>query len=159
MKKEQQRLLGACQQMLSHIARIGGALGFRLIFCTQYPTGDTLPRQVKQNSDAKLGFRLPTQTASSVVIDEAGLETIKSIPGRAIFKTDRLTEIQVPYISNEMMWEHLKDMRWRNMRMQTHMQINRQMAILATIRKLQFATRRHLMSIHEMGGIKMQIEF
>ena len=27
--------------MLSHIARIGGALGFRLIFCTQYPTGDT----------------------------------------------------------------------------------------------------------------------
>ncbi|MBW3216562.1 hypothetical protein KZC64_23665, partial [Salmonella enterica subsp. enterica serovar Javiana] len=89
-------------------ARIGGALGFRLIFCTQYPTGDTLPRQVKQNSDAKLGFRLPTQTASSVVIDEAGLETIESIPGRAIFKTDRLTEIQVPYISNEMMWEHLK---------------------------------------------------
>ncbi|KAB2419281.1 MULTISPECIES: FtsK/SpoIIIE domain-containing protein [Bacillus cereus group] len=108
MKKEQQRLLGACQQMLSHIARIGGALGFRLIFCTQYPTGDTLPRQVKQNSDAKLGFRLPTQTASNVVIDEPGLESIKSIPGRAIFKTDRLTEIQVPYISNEVMWNYLK---------------------------------------------------
>ncbi|OUA51438.1 FtsK/SpoIIIE domain-containing protein [Bacillus thuringiensis] len=108
MKKEQQKLLGACQQMLSHIARIGGALGFRLIFCTQYPTGDTLPRQVKQNSDAKLGFRLPTQTASGVVIDESGLESIKSIPGRAIFKTDRLTEIQVPYISNEIMWKHLK---------------------------------------------------
>ena len=108
MKKEKQKLLGACQQMLSHIARIGGALGFRLIFCTQYPTGDTLPRQVKQNSDAKLGFRLPTQTASGVVIDESGLESIKSIPGRAIFKTDRLTEIQVPYISNEIMWKHLK---------------------------------------------------
>ncbi|KXY21210.1 FtsK/SpoIIIE domain-containing protein [Bacillus sp. FSL K6-0067] len=108
MKKEQQKLLRACQQMLSHIARIGGALGFRLIFCTQYPTGDTLPRQVKQNSDAKLGFRLPTQTASGVVIDESGLESIKSIPGRAIFKTDSLTEIQVPYISNEIMWNHLK---------------------------------------------------
>lgn len=108
MSKEQQKLLGACQQMLSHIARIGGALGFRLIFCTQYPTGDTLPRQVKQNSDAKLGFRLPTQTASQVVIDEAGLESIQSIPGRALFKTDRLTEIQVPYISNEQMWEVLK---------------------------------------------------
>ncbi|WP_041487923.1 replication-relaxation family protein [Bacillus thuringiensis] len=40
------------------------------------------------------------------------------------------------------------------MRMQTHMQINRQMAILATIRKLQFTTRRHLMSVHEMGGIR-----
>ena len=77
-------------------------------FCTQYPTGDTLPRQVKQNSDAKLGFRLPTQTASQVVIDECGLESIKSIPGRALFKTDRLTEIQVPYISNETMWNVLK---------------------------------------------------
>ena len=108
MNREQQKLLGACQQMLSHIARIGGALGFRLIFCTQYPTGDTLPRQVKQNSDAKLGFRLPTATASHVVIDEPGLETIHSIPGRAIFKTDRLTEVQVPYITNEKMWDVLK---------------------------------------------------
>ncbi|MFY0163509.1 replication-relaxation family protein [Bacillus anthracis] len=40
------------------------------------------------------------------------------------------------------------------MRMQTHLKINRQMAILATIRKLQFATRRHLMCVHEMGGIR-----
>jgi len=108
MSRERQKLLGACQQMLSYIARIGGALGFRLIFCTQYPTGDTLPRQVKQNSDARLGFRLPTQTASQVVIDEAGLEAIESVPGRALFKTDRLTEIQVPYISNEQLWEVLK---------------------------------------------------
>jgi hypothetical protein len=34
------------------------------------------------------------------------------------------------------------------------MKINRQMSILATIRKLQFATRRHLMSVHDMGGIR-----
>ncbi|WP_459503098.1 replication-relaxation family protein [Bacillus sp. C1] len=40
------------------------------------------------------------------------------------------------------------------MRMQTHIQINRHMAILATIRKLQFATRRHLMCVHDMGGIR-----
>ncbi len=30
----------------------------------------------------------------------------------------------------------------------------RQMMILATIRKLQFATRRHLMCVHNMGGIR-----
>lgn len=40
------------------------------------------------------------------------------------------------------------------MNIQSHMKINRQMAILATIRKLQFATRRHLMSVHNMGGIR-----
>ncbi|AWU53135.1 hypothetical protein DNQ11_11985 [Bacillus anthracis] len=40
------------------------------------------------------------------------------------------------------------------MNIQSHMKINRQMVILATIRKLQFATRRHLMSVHNMGGIR-----
>ncbi|MFB5555311.1 replication-relaxation family protein [Bacillus cytotoxicus] len=40
------------------------------------------------------------------------------------------------------------------MHIQTHIKINRQMAILATIRKLQFATRRHLMCVHDMGGIR-----
>jgi S-DNA-T family DNA segregation ATPase FtsK/SpoIIIE len=59
-------------------------------------------------SDAKLGFRLPTYKASEVVLDESGLETLPSLPGRAIYKTDRLTELQVPFISDEMMWEYLK---------------------------------------------------
>ena len=40
------------------------------------------------------------------------------------------------------------------MNIQSHMKINRQMAILATIRKSQFATRRHLMCVHDMGGIR-----
>ncbi len=72
--------------MLSHIARVGGALGFRIVFCTQYPTGDTLPRVVKQMANAKLGFRLPTRTASEFVIDQPGLEQLPSIPGRAIYE-------------------------------------------------------------------------
>ncbi|MCQ6344130.1 cell division protein FtsK, partial [Bacillus cereus] len=101
-------MLYMCQEMLSEIARIGGALGFRLIFCTQYPTSDTLPRQIKQNSDAKIGFRLPTVVASQVAMDESGLEELPSIPGRALFKTDRVEEIQVPYLSNKEMWNTLK---------------------------------------------------
>ncbi|PEL56103.1 cell division protein FtsK, partial [Bacillus toyonensis] len=28
--------------------------------------------------------------------------------GRAIYKTDRLTELQVPFISDKLMWKHLK---------------------------------------------------
>ena len=114
---------------------------------------------MKQNSDAKLGFRLPTQTASQVVIDEAGLEAIESVPGRALFKTDRLTEIQVPYISNEQMWDVLRQYEVKRMHIQTHIKMNRQMMILTSIRRLKFATRRHLMAIHDMGGIRMQIGF
>ncbi|MGF9831621.1 FtsK/SpoIIIE domain-containing protein [Bacillus anthracis] len=98
-----------CQYMLSYIATVSGGLGFRLILATQYPTVTSIPSVVKQMSDAKLGFRLPTRVASEVVLDEPGLEVLPSLPGRAIYKSDRLTEIQVPYISDEMMWKHLKE--------------------------------------------------
>ncbi|MGE1032756.1 FtsK/SpoIIIE domain-containing protein [Bacillus sp. GKis3/1] len=103
------KMLEECQYMLSHIARVGGALGFRIVFCTQYPTGDTLPRVVKQMANAKLGFRLPTRTASEVVIDQSGLEQLPSIPGRAIYMKGNFTVLQVPYIDDKVMWEHLKE--------------------------------------------------
>lgn len=103
------KMLEECQYMLSHIARVGGALGFRIVFCTQYPTGDTLPRVIKQMANAKLGFRLPTRTASEVVIDQSGLENLPSIPGRAIYMKENFTELQVPYIDDKVMWKHLKE--------------------------------------------------
>jgi S-DNA-T family DNA segregation ATPase FtsK/SpoIIIE len=108
MKAEEKKLMNFCQYKLSEIARLGGALGYRLVFCTQYPTGDTLPRQIKQNADAKLCFRVPTGTASDVVIDAYGAEELPSgLPGRALYKTHELKEIQVPFISDTEMWEKL----------------------------------------------------
>lgn len=108
LPKKQRDVLFLCQEMLSEVARIGGGLGFRLIFCTQYPTSDTLPRQIKQNADAKIGFRLPTAVASQVALDEPGLEDLPSLPGRALFKTDRTEEIQVPFLKDTDMWGLLK---------------------------------------------------
>ncbi|MBD8076510.1 FtsK/SpoIIIE domain-containing protein [Bacillus thuringiensis] len=108
LPREQNKMLEECQYMLSHIARVGGALGFRIIFCTQYPTADTLPRVIKQMANAKIGFRLPTRVASEVVIDQSGLENLPSIQGRAIYMKEDLTEIQVPYIDDKVMWKHLK---------------------------------------------------
>jgi DNA segregation ATPase FtsK/SpoIIIE, S-DNA-T family len=97
-----------CQSKLSRIAAVGGALGYRLIFATQYPTADTLPRQIKQNADAKISFRLPSGYASGVAIDDYGAEELPSdIKGRALFKTHELKEMQVPFISHEQMWERL----------------------------------------------------
>lgn len=109
LPKGQNQMLEQCQYMLSHIARVGGALVFRIVFCTQYPTGDTLPRVVKQMANAKLGFRLPTRTASEVVVDQSGLENLSSVPGRAIYMKEDFTELQVPYIDDKIMWEHLKE--------------------------------------------------
>lgn len=90
-----------CEHILAEIARIGGGLGYRLIFATQYPTADTLPRQIKQNADARLCFRLQTDVASQVVLDENGAEDLPLIKGRAIYRTDRKVIVQAPLIEND----------------------------------------------------------
>lgn len=108
MDKDHKKLLSHCQRLLSEISRLGGALGFRLVYCTQYPVADTLPRQIKMNSDAKLTFRLSTGYASQVAIDEKGAEKLPTtIKGRALFKTHEVNEIQVPFISDDEMYSRL----------------------------------------------------
>ena len=106
--KEEKIKYHYCQSVLSEIARVAGALGYRLIFATQYPTADTLPRQIKQNADAKISFRLPTEVASRVAIDEQGAEQLPH-PGRAIYRTYTKNVIQVPYIRDKDIQERLGD--------------------------------------------------
>lgn len=97
--KEERGLKERCQTYMSQIARLGAGLGYRQILATQYPTGDVIPRQCKQNSDAKLCFRVQTATASRVVLDETGAETLPEIKGRAIYQTaDKRQIVQTPLI-------------------------------------------------------------
>ncbi|MBT2735116.1 hypothetical protein J7E66_10245 [Bacillus sp. ISL-7] len=105
MPEKMKKQLNYCQTQLAKIAYLTGALGYRLIFATQYPTADTLPRMIKQNADAKVSFRLPSGYASGVAIDDYGAEELPSdVKGRALFKTHELKELQVPFISHEQMW-------------------------------------------------------
>lgn len=84
-----------CQSVISEIARLGRSLGVSLIYSTQYPTADVLPRQVKQNCETRVVFRLPTTVASSVALDESGAERLETgLTGRAIYKTDSSQIIQ-----------------------------------------------------------------
>lgn len=107
--REQKKIKQECLKAISEIARIGGSLGYRLIFTTQYPTADTLPRQVKQNCDARLCFRIQTDIASRVVLDEAGAEKLPfGIKGRAIYQTDRKHIVQTPYIENQFIDKTIK---------------------------------------------------
>src|SRR5690625_431036 len=96
-----------CQDKLSEVAGIGGALGYRLIYATQYLTADTLPRQIKQNSDAKISFRLPTKVASRVAVDENGAEDL-AYPGRAIYRTHDRKIIQVPFVDDSEIYNRLR---------------------------------------------------
>nr|WP_259549286.1 FtsK/SpoIIIE domain-containing protein [Heyndrickxia oleronia] len=97
-----------CQAALSEIARIGGALGYRLIFCTQYPTKEAVPMQVKMNIVARLSFIAAAQIASRVILDDIGAEDLPSIPGRAIYKIEKNRIIQVPYIDDKYMFSKLE---------------------------------------------------
>jgi S-DNA-T family DNA segregation ATPase FtsK/SpoIIIE len=90
-----------CKQILEYIAQVAGGLGYNLIVCSQYPVATILPRLVKQNSDARISFRLPTSVASNVILDESGAEDIAyGMRGRAIYKADLKRLIQVPILEN-----------------------------------------------------------
>ncbi|MEK4650860.1 FtsK/SpoIIIE domain-containing protein [Niallia sp. FSL W8-0954] len=98
--REEKELKKQCQKYMSQISRLGAGLGFRLVLATQYPTGDVIPRQCKQNSDAKLCFRVQSSTASRVVLDETGAEQLPQIKGRAIYQTaDKRVIVQTPLIT------------------------------------------------------------
>ncbi|GAB0170569.1 FtsK/SpoIIIE domain-containing protein [Lysinibacillus sp. CTST325] len=100
--REEKLLKQQCQTIMSQISRLGAGLGFRQILATQYPTGDVIPRQCKQNSDAKLSFRVQSATASRVVLDETGAELLPQIKGRAIYQTaDKREILQTPLITSD----------------------------------------------------------
>lgn len=99
--KEEKALKQECQTYISKIARLGGAFGFHLVMATQYPTGDVIPRQAKQNSDTKISFRVATEIASRVVLDSPGAEQLPQIKGRAIVQSaDKRQTAQTFFISN-----------------------------------------------------------
>lgn len=107
--KEEKQLKVQCQTYMSQIARLGAGLGFRQILATQYPTGDVIPRQCKQNSDAKLSFRVQSATASRVVLDETGAELIPQIKGRAIYQTaDKREILQTPLLTSDIINETIQ---------------------------------------------------
>ncbi|QQO40417.1 FtsK-like DNA translocase [Bacillus phage 268TH004] len=100
--KEERQIKEQCQRYMSQIARLGAGLGFRQILATQYPTGDVIPRQCKQNSDGKLCFRVQSEVASRVVLDSTGAELLPEIKGRALYQTaDKRVTIQTPLINSE----------------------------------------------------------
>jgi DNA segregation ATPase FtsK/SpoIIIE, S-DNA-T family len=107
--KDAKKYAEFCQAALSEIARIGGGLGYRLIYATQYPTKEAVPMQVKMNIVARLSFICASQVASRVLLDEIGAESLPSIPGRAIYLIEKKRTVQVPYIDDKMMFQMMEE--------------------------------------------------
>lgn len=98
---EDKKLKQMCQTYMSQISRLGAGLGYNLILATQYPTGDVIPRQCKQNADAKICFRVQSGVASKVVLDETGAEELPDIKGRAIFQRGANRYVVQTYLVSE----------------------------------------------------------
>lgn len=98
-----------CQATLSEIARIGGGIGYRMLFCTQYPVKEAVPMQIKMNIVARLSFIAAAQVSSRVILDENGAENLPSIPGRAIYKIEKQRIVQVPYITDKYMFKRMEE--------------------------------------------------
>ncbi len=107
--KDLKKYAELAQVYLGEIARIGGGLGFRLIFATQYPTREAVPMQVKMNMVARVAFRIADQVGSRVILDETGANELKPVPGRAIYKLAESHEIQCPFISDKMIGGYLDE--------------------------------------------------
>lgn len=100
---ELKKIKNQCEVILSRVARIGGALGYRLIYATQTPYSEVLNHNIKQNCDAKLCFKLQTDKASEVVLGE-GITDAAHLPfikGRGVYLTDRKYIVQTPLIEND----------------------------------------------------------
>jgi S-DNA-T family DNA segregation ATPase FtsK/SpoIIIE len=96
-------------KMLEDICRRGRAAGVYVIYSTQYPTNQTLPSQVRQMSNARLCYRLKTDTASMAVLDEVGAESLPdNIKGRAIFQITSSKVVQTIHMKNEVIEEKIK---------------------------------------------------
>lgn len=114
--KENRKYAELAQTYLGEIARIGGGLGFRLVFATQYPTAEAVPMQVKMNMVARLAFRIADSTGSKVILGsksedgEMGAHQLKPIPGRAIYKLAESHEIQCPYIDDKMLGGYIDEL-------------------------------------------------
>lgn len=106
--KEDKPIAQHCQSILSEISRIGGGLGMRLVYCTQYPVKEAVPMQVKMNIVARVSFVAAATISSMVILDESGAEDLPSIPGRAIYKVDKSRIIQAPYIDDKYMFNRME---------------------------------------------------
>lgn len=95
-----------CLSYVSEIARLGRGFNVHLIYCTQYPTRDILDGQVKQNAETRVVFRLPTEVASRVALDEGGAELLESGKfGVALYKKDYVSKVMTYLFEEREDWD------------------------------------------------------
>lgn len=105
--KDMKKFASEMERFISTISRMGREVKVHLLYCTQYPTTQVLSSQIKINCGMRVCFYVPTQKNSEVVLEKEGAEDLNAIPGRAIFKKNLYTTLQVPYVGGDKKWSEL----------------------------------------------------
>ena len=84
------------------LAAMGRASGVHLWYSTQKPIVEVVPTTVKGNLPTRVAFRTVTTAESSVILDQAGAETLLG-QGDALIKAvdGTITRIQSPFVEDE----------------------------------------------------------
>ncbi|MDB9494914.1 FtsK/SpoIIIE domain-containing protein [Spirulina major CS-329] len=92
---------------LTALAAQSRVSGIHIIYCSQRPTSDVIPRQISDNMDERVIF--PVQSGASVMLldDEAAASLPRKPKGRAIYRglNPNLQLVATPYVSDEI-WEN-----------------------------------------------------
>lgn len=84
------------------ISSQGRAAGIHLILATQHPSVAVLPGWVKTNMNMRIASKMPSHTASEIILDTVSAALLPVISGRMVFSVGREEIIaQSPYISDE----------------------------------------------------------
>jgi hypothetical protein len=79
----------------------GRAAGIHLVLATQHPSVDVLPGWIKTNMNIRIASKMPSHTASQIILDTISAALLPVIPGRMVFSIGREEIVaQSPYISD-----------------------------------------------------------
>ena len=83
---------------LYRLMQIGRITDIHCIIITAIPTSEILSSEIKNNMPARISFALPSKSASRVILDENGAETL-AYPGELLFKeTIHMERLAAAYI-------------------------------------------------------------
>ncbi len=79
----------------------GRAVGINLVICTQHSSVEVLPGWIKANMGVRGSARMPSMSASQVILDTTTAAMLPNVPGRMVFSVGRYEiVVQSPYISD-----------------------------------------------------------
>lgn len=98
----------AALSILEELGRKARACGIHMILSTQRPDAKIINGTIKANIPTVLGLKSMNEVNSRIIIDENGLEKLHG-KGHGLFKREgKITEIQVPFVSPEVVNKMIK---------------------------------------------------